>query len=242
MTLHWLGNTESDVAGYRIYMAPCASGSSCPYDRVGTTTATSFQVTGLTNSVTRYFAVAAVDLAGNESALSYETIFDTPRPAGFGAAMSNFVSTPAFAGWDFSVAHTVAYNAPSVDVWFGDNGSVKQLFGADNGSVLTGVQDVGFVNSLDDVDFAPTQGWSPTGTAELIIGHAYIVWTLDDHYAKLRVTGFSSGNVIFDWAYQADVGNRELFARPSRGAGGARSIPWIRGGTAQVSASLDGRK
>src|SRR5258706_16344694 len=33
--LSWLANTESDVAGYRIYQAPCASGSSCPYTRIG---------------------------------------------------------------------------------------------------------------------------------------------------------------------------------------------------------------
>src|ERR1043166_866542 len=76
VTLHWLANTESDGVGYRIYQAPCATGSSCPYDRVGSTSATQFVVTGLPDGVTRFYAVSAVDRAGNESPLSVETVFD----------------------------------------------------------------------------------------------------------------------------------------------------------------------
>src|ERR1043166_5262251 len=70
VTLQWLPNTESDVDGYRIYEAPCATGSNCPYDRVGSTSGTQFAVTGLPNGITRFYAVSAVDRAGNESALN----------------------------------------------------------------------------------------------------------------------------------------------------------------------------
>ncbi len=36
----------------------------------------------MTNGQTRFLAVSAIDRAGNESALSYDTVFDTPRPEG----------------------------------------------------------------------------------------------------------------------------------------------------------------
>src|ERR1043166_283931 len=115
VTLQWLPNTESDVVGYRIYEAPCATGSNCPYDRVGSTSGTQFAVTGLPNGITPFYAVSAVAAAGStrfyarpagaraasESALSAETVFATPRPAGI-ATLNNFVNGATGAGWDFS--------------------------------------------------------------------------------------------------------------------------------------------
>lgn len=226
-TLRWLANTERDVAGYRVYMSVCATGSSCPYERIGTTTGTSFVATGLANGVTRYFAVAAVDHDGNESDLTYEDVFDTPRPAGFGRMLTNYVSDPDFAGYDFSVYGVRAYDHPSTDIFYGYNGSVAQMFAADG---LTDIQDAGYASSLDAVDWAPSAGWSPTGTVELIPGHCYVVWTRDDHYAKFRVTSISSGQVVIDWAYQTDPGNPELAARRVRdeNSGQRRKVVWIR--------------
>lgn len=226
-TLRWLANTERDVAGYRVYMALCATGSNCPYDRVGTTTGTNFVVSGLGNGATRYFAVAAVDQAGNESDLTYETVFDTPRPAGFGRALSNFLSSPGSAGYDFSSYAVRAFDDASTDVFYGYNGSVAQMFASDG---LTDIQDAGYASTLDAVDWAPSAGWSPSGTVELIAGHCYIVWTRDDHYAKFRVTSISSGQVVFDWAYQTDPGNPELAARRARDedSQGRRPVTWIR--------------
>lgn len=225
--LRWLANTESDVVGYRIYMAPCATGSGCPYDRVGSTSATSFNVSGLTNGVTRYYAVGAVDGAGNESALSYETVFDTPRPAGTGAILYNFVSSPSIAGWDISSVTVRPFDDPATDVFFGNNGSVSQMFAADT---YTDIQDAGYGATLDAVTWAPASGWSPTGTVELIVGHCYVVWTRDDHYAKFRVTSVSSSAVHFDWAYQTATSNPELRAKRPREEGGpkSRQVAWIR--------------
>jgi len=37
-----------------------------------------------------------------------------------------------------------------------------------------------------------------------------VIWTWDDHYAKVRVREVNSAQVVFDWAYQTAVGNTEL--------------------------------
>ena len=227
--LSWLENTERDVAGYRIYMAPCASGSTCPYDRIGSTDGTTFTVTGLANGATRYYAVAAYDFAGNESDLTYETIFDTPRPEGFGARLSSYVTTPGGGGWDFWPAGVRAWDDPATDVYYGHSGTTLLMYGRDGATSQTDIQDAGYATTLDAVDFAPDGGWSPTGTAELIEGHCYVVWTRDDHYAKFRVTRLiaqPSGPPVveFDWAYQLDAGNPELRARPVRQAGARRPV------------------
>lgn len=227
VTLRWLANTESDVIGYRVYSSTCASGSTCPYDRVGTATGTSFVVTGLNNGATRYYAIAAVDVAGNESPLTPEDIFDTSRPAGSGATLGNFVSSTSGAGWDFSAAISRSSADVLTDVYYGYNGSVHQMFARD---LSTDIQDMGYASSLDVIDFAPSAGWSPSGTVELIPGHCYVVWTRDDHYAKFRVTGLTSSLTVFDWAYQTAAGNGELRARQARGedALAVRPVAWLR--------------
>ena len=228
VNLHWLANTETDISGYRIYQSPCASGASCPYDRIGATSSTQFVVGQLVNGTTRYFAVAAVDRAGNESQLSAQSVFDTPRPQGT-AALNNFVNSRLGAGWDFSAGLAKASTDSTIDIFFGDNGSVSQMFTPD---VNTDIQDAGFASNLDAVDFSPVgadAGWSPTGSVEVIPGHCYIVWTRDDHYAKFQVTGVSAALVSFTWAYQTAAGNPELRARPARPEGrGPRPIAWLR--------------
>ena len=230
VALYWLANTESDVAGYRIYEGDCASGGNCPYTRVGTViaNATAFNVTGLANGATKYYAVAAVDAAGNESDLSYETIYDTPRPAGTGVALGNYLNNVNGSGWDFSQYVARSSSDLETDVYFGYNGSVYEMFAKD---VNTDIQDAGYGSSLDHVDVAPANGWSPTGTVELIVGHCYVVWTRDNHFAKFRVTALNANQVTFDWAYQTAQGNPELAARRAREEGqwpAARPVFWQR--------------
>ncbi len=209
--LHWLANTESDVAGYNIYQAPCSRGSDCPYELVGTASgagSTSFVVTGLGNGETWYYAVSAFDRRGRESDLSYDDVFDTSRPAGYGVTLNN-------------AGETTSQSDPLTDMYFSSD-SVTALMvipSLSNG----GIQDMGTASSLDAVDYAPSAGWSPTGSAELIVGHNYVVWTRigspDVHYAKFRVTDLTPHHVTFDWAYQVAPGNRELRVRPARPAG-----------------------
>ncbi len=209
--LHWQANTESDVAGYRVYKAPCATGSGCPYDLVGATTGTSLTVSGLTNGVTRYFAVAAYDRAGNESDLSYNDIYDTPRPEGFGRSLTNATDGPATAGYDFSAFAVVPWNDAHADMYYSTSGGVLHMVAP---FTDTDLQDAGFASSLDAVDFAPTSGWAPSGTVELIVGHCYVVRVTSSpgvaNYAKFRVTSLDASHVTFDWAYQTDPNNGEL--------------------------------
>jgi hypothetical protein len=230
--LSWLANTEPDVAGYRVYMSPCASGPNCPYDRVGATTGTQFNVP-LANGVTRFFAVSAYDRAGNESDLSHEDVFDTPRPAGTGLALTDWHTAPATSAYDFSAFAVVPSNSPNADIVFGADTTYFQMFAAFQD---VDIQDAGYTSSLDDIDFAPLSGWSSTGTVELIEGHSYVVAISfpgpSTNYAKFRVTALSSNpaRVVMDWAYQTDPNNQELRARKGKqeSTRERRPIAWLR--------------
>jgi hypothetical protein len=208
--LRWIENPEPDLAGYRVYISTCPDGPECLYELEGTTTTAQFDVGALQNGVTLYYAVAAVDHAGNESELSYENVFDTPRPEGFDAVLTDAAVAPATSGWDFSDYGRRAFDDPAVDVYYavadGANLMVAPFTDTD-------IQDAGYANTLDAIDWAPNGGWSPTGTVELIAGHCYVVWTHDNHFAKFRVSRISNGSLVMDWAYQVDPGNPELAAR-----------------------------
>lgn len=238
VTLYWYANTEPDLMGYRIYEAPCATGSSCPYTQIGAVQAVSGDpyvqhvVTGLANGEPRYYAVAAVDQYGNESELSYEDVRATPRPAGTGAGMANFLSQPATSGYDLSAYGTPSavrsYDDPATDMFYG---YYVDSLGYEYHQVFvpygTDIQDAGYA-SMDAVDYAPATGWSVSGTVEAIVGHVYLVWTDDNHFAKFRATSVGPGRVVFDWAYQTDLGNPELSARRVRPEGaGRRPIVWL---------------
>ncbi len=207
--LYWLANTEADVVGYHLYTADCASGGGCPYTLIGTTSGTTYTVTNLTNGVTKYYAVAAFDRAGNESAPSKEDVFDTPRPAG-SLSLQSLQANPARSGWDLSAFAVVPSTSPNVDLIFSDDGTTYEIYAP---FTDTDIQDAGFASTLDVVDFAPNGGWSLTGTVELVPGHCYVVWTRENTFAKFRVTSLSAGQVALDWAYQTSVGNPELKAQ-----------------------------
>ena len=214
VALIWLPNTESDLVGYRIYMGACPDPASCPYAVVGNTSASTFTVTGLANGQIRYFGVAAVDQAGNQSALAMDPYGDTPRPAGSGRSLNDRNVAPATSGYDFSAAVVRPWDDGSTDMYFETVGGVAQMICP---FTDTDIQDAGYATSLDAVDAAPSAGWSATGMVELIPGHCYVlrIGTTVVNYAKFRVTGLSSSLVIFDWAYQTDPGNPELRARPA---------------------------
>ena len=70
-TLTWNANTESDLAGYRVYRATASGTYGAPVATVPAGTVT-YQATGLTMNTTYWFTITAYDTAGNESLRSNE--------------------------------------------------------------------------------------------------------------------------------------------------------------------------
>jgi len=92
VTLRWDANTESDLAGYYVYMGTRSGAYAQRVDVSLTNTPNAPEVTigDLVEGSTYFFAVTAYDLAGNESGFSNEvmqTIADGPgRCTGSGSA------------------------------------------------------------------------------------------------------------------------------------------------------------
>ena len=208
VTVYWRANQESDIARYKVYRNNAPTGT---FTLLGSTPSpgTSFIDTGVTNGNTYYYAVSAVDLAGQESAeLSFENVFDTPRPEGFGVTLTNKFATDATSGWDFSAQTRRPSLDLLTDIYYGSQGGHNLVYVP----IDTEIQDAGFV-ALRDVDFAPPSGWSADGQVEAIVGHSYIVLTRDNHYAKFEVKSRDGTAMLLDWAYQIDVNNPELTRR-----------------------------
>lgn len=222
--IFWNPLIGADVAGYEIYSSldPDGPYNRLPGGRVMGEGEFSFINAGLVNGVTRYYAVAAFDFAGNFSALSsnYVLVHDTPRPAGTGLMLD--VRNDARSGLDWSeyeggnAGIIVPYDDNLADFVLEEGTGVDAgrlfLVGteiiADSVAYLNQLQDFGYTNSLDEVDWAPDnedpETWAQSAFGvELIAGHSYIVWTWDDYYAKFRVAGISPTTVSLDWAYQA---------------------------------------
>ena len=78
-SLKWDANSEPDFLRYRIYSGT-APGPTTAIDSVDGASSTTRTITGLTNGITYYFRITAVDVAGNESEYSNE-VSVTPAAA-----------------------------------------------------------------------------------------------------------------------------------------------------------------
>ena len=222
--LRWFANEEWDIHGYRVYRSDEAAGY---YDRIawvsahdpGTVYEEVYVDAPLPNGETVYYAVSAVDYSGNESDLSWEEVFDTPRPEGFGLWLDSFYHDPGGCAYDFLHRQVTDYDDLDADIAYAydPDTEIAWMWGLDNPDTgfWTELQDAG-VAHMDDITWAPVEGWSEQAAVELIAGHVYIVWTRDDHYAKFRVRELNPREVKIDWAYQVAWRNQEL----SRGTNG----------------------
>lgn len=202
----WYESDEADLAGYRVYRSFTLTGV---YDLQATVHSGYYLDDKVDNGYTYYYAVASYDYNGNESDLSPENVFDTPRPAGADLVLYDPEYRADLAGYDFSEYRRVDYENSHADFTV-DYDEYNEAFFADVPDVDTDIQDFGYTASLDDVDWAPEDGWSGVGWVELIEGHSYIIWTADNRFAKFRVVDINDTSVLLDWAYQPKIGNPEL--------------------------------
>lgn len=243
--LQWYPNHEFDLSGYRIYRSLNQSGS---YGRIGWVYASGQNVPyeqyvdlDVVNGHTYYYAVSAVDDRGNESDLSLELVYDTPRPEGFNVHLGNYYDSQRGCAFVFRDALVTDYTDLEADIAYAyDAGTgVPMMWGLDDPDTgyFTELQDAGWHQSMDAVSWAPPDGWSEQAAVELIEGHVYVAWTRDEHYAKFRVDLVSSHEVVFDWAYQTAPRNQEL---REQGAldGSASAAPARRVGVVQRRAAL----
>ncbi|HWR83304.1 MAG TPA: hypothetical protein VN285_08375 [Candidatus Deferrimicrobium sp.] len=161
---------------------------------------------GVNNGETYYYAVSSVDKSGQVSELSAEEVRDTPRPEGI-VVLYDVAIDPDRSGFVFTDID-ILYVDTTEDDGFIDR--VGDIFYLNVGNDTTDLQDMGYTDSFDDIGSAPLVGWSELGWAEIIVGHTYVIWTSDDHYAKMRVESTGTNSVRFQWAYQIDFQNPQL--------------------------------
>ncbi|MBI1933570.1 MAG: hypothetical protein HYS24_13645 [Ignavibacteriales bacterium] len=209
----WENNTERDVAGYNIYFSYDYWGE---YELIGNTSGNNYVDNDAINGELYYYAVAAYDYDGNESELSYDMVYGVARPEGMNKSIYDYNVYPNSSGYDFSEYAVVPFDA------YNDDYSSDFFFENYNGEFYlnvwddTDIQDMGYTNSFLDIYYAPLDGWVPMVEGENVkytrafVGHTYVIWTWDNHYAKIRVKAISGDRIIFDWAYQLLEGEQQL--------------------------------
>ena len=212
VSIFWNENQEPDLAGYQIWRGNEAPEG--PYFHLASVSpnTTSYDDTDVNNGEFWFYAVLAVDAAGNESELSRETVFDTPRPEGFNLVLVELGQDASQAGYDFSslTNDSQAMSESTTDIYYDSDSGVNYVVAK---GALVDIQDYGVI-PLIGVDWAPEEGWAPSKRAEAIIGHSYIVRIVDGqgdfNMAKFEVMGVTNSNLTLDWAYQAVENELEL--------------------------------
>lgn len=207
VTIEWYPNGEYDLAGYQVWRGR----DDTNFDNLAEVSenTTHYVDTTVRNGETYYYAVSAYDVEGNESELSPENAWDTPRPEGRNITLDDYNIFPDRSGFDFSRPEkgSVPWDTPATDIYFGFDTEigVPYLY-SDNDTLM---QDLGYHENFDAVDLVPEIGYT-TFFVELIEGHIYAFFTPDGNFAKIQVRELYEDAVILDWAYQTDLENVQL--------------------------------
>ncbi|MCS7053818.1 MAG: hypothetical protein NZM09_08790 [Ignavibacterium sp.] len=199
----WRRNSENDVAGYNVYYSYSYDGK---YTLIGSTTSNSFIDAGIRNGIKYYYAVTAYDYNDNESDLSEDVVYAVPRPEGFNQSIFDFRRFPNSSGYSFSKYSVVKYDSDDADFFFENYQGTYYLVVYDDTDII----DMGPTVDIYDIQFAPDSGWSPTKDEIAKVGHTYVIWTWNNHFAKIRVKNITPERIVFDWAYQTVKGERML--------------------------------
>jgi len=220
--IYWEENDERDFYRYKIYWAPETDGiipePDGDFQLITSVSNPEYTDTDVTNGKTYYYIITAVDFSGNESGNS-ALIYDTPRPEGFSYGLFDKAVYPRVAGIYFKVPQgllIVPWDSSACDIYLDKVSGIFYLNTTNKNSVWNDIQDMGYTNDLDEINVAPSTGWSDLGYVEVIIGHTYVIWTWDYHYAKLRVTNKYADYITFEWAYQTAPDNPELKPVPKK--------------------------
>ncbi len=201
--LSWDRNYEEDINGYNIYISSSFNGQ---YTLIGSTKNNYFIDNQVVNGNEYYYAVTAFDYNLNESELSADVAYSVPRPEGFDESIFDYRNYPHSAGYSFTDYSVKPFDDLETDFFFENYNGVFYLNVWDDSDI----QDVGLTNDIYDVQLAPAGGWEQSKDAIAIVGHTYIVWTWDNHFAKVRVKNITANRIVFDWAFQLVKGNRVL--------------------------------
>lgn len=201
--LEWDSNRESDIAGYNVYFAYSYYGE---YELIGSTDYAYFVDYDAANGNKYYYAVTAYDYNGNESDLSRDVVYAVPRPEGFNQSIFDYRRFPDNAGYSFRNYMVVPFDDERADFFFEIYSGDYYLDVWDD----TDIQDMGLTNDIYDIAEAPLEGWSEYKDEPAVVGHTYVIWTWDNHFAKVRIKSLTRDRVIFDWAYQLVEGERML--------------------------------
>lgn len=208
--IYWKRNTESDLAGYNIYYSYSYDGK---YTLIGSSSTNSFVDFGIRNGIKYYYAVTAYDYDGNESELSLDVAYAVPRPEGFNQSIFDSRRFPNNSGYSFSKYSVVPYNNQDADFFFEIYQGNYYLVVYDDSDI----QDMGPTRDIYDISFAPTSGWSSTKDEIAKVGNTYVIWTWDNHFAKIRIKNITPDRIVFDWAYQTVKGEPMLKPNKQRG-------------------------
>jgi len=224
--IYWEPNDEKDFYTYRIFWAPEFDGNipepDGDFEFMATTKNSHYIDRDVKNGTTYYYRLTAVDYSGNESDSS-NIIYDTPRPEGHLRLYNNDVP-PNQSGLYFDNKNgpiLVSWNNSLCDLYLDEVSEVFYLNTTVKDDIPNDIQDFGYISDFDYINVAPDTniGWSELSYVPVWLGHTYIVWTWDNHYAKLRATHVDTlyyEYVDFEWAYQTDIGNPELKVVPKR--------------------------
>ncbi|MFC2103097.1 hypothetical protein ACFLSS_01590 [Bacteroidota bacterium] len=193
--LFWRANSESDLAGYNIYVSDSYDGR---YLNIGSSIYNNFADYDAVNGETYYYAVTSYDYNGNESELSFDVIYATPRPEGYNQSIFDYREFPNNSGYSFSKYSVFPFDDSNTDFFFENFEDDFYLNVWDD----TDIQDMGSTVDIYDVEYAPVSGWSTTKDAVAVVGHTYVIWTWNNHFAKIRISEITPQRVVFDWAYQ----------------------------------------
>ena len=158
ITVEWFPNGERDLAGYKVWRSPDDS----EYNLLADLSADAFRYVDkdVKNGRTYFYAASAYDYDGNESQLSPEQVYDTPRPSGNSITLDDFALVPDRSGFDFSRPDrgSIPWDSRAADVYFGWDTIVNVAYlYSDN---LTEMQDMGYHDKFSEVDVSPQAGFT----------------------------------------------------------------------------------